>query len=185
MQFAAYDPPSSAGPAVPSPEQIEAEQRREREQAEPVFPLLRQVVPGAFESGAPFLGLYFSAHWCGPCKVFTPLLAQFYERNRAQLEVAFVSFDRTPAQFEEYSATMPWHKIPFEQRDAVEEIAEALKVGGIPCLVVLHPESKRVISYNARGDVQQYLDNGSHLVQLWKTRFGIEDAPAQPPTPDS
>ena len=172
MQFSAYDPPSSnAGPRVPSADEIRQEQEREREQAGAAFPLLKRVLPaGAGAGAAPFLGLYFSAHWCGPCKMFTPLLAQFYAKHRDHLEIAFVSFDRTPEQFEAYSATMPWHRVPFEHRDEAEEISEALKVGGIPCLVVLHPESQTVISYNARGDVQQYLENGEQLVRRWASR---------------
>lgn len=165
----------SGAAAVPTPGQMREEQAQEQKDAKDIIPVVQRVLPeAARESSAPFLGLYFSAHWCGPCKVFTPLLARFYEQNREQLEVAFVSFDRSPAQFEAYSAEMPWHKVPFEHREEAEQIAEALKVGGIPCLVVLHPESKRVISYNARSDVQQYIDNGDQLVSLWKTRFEIE-----------
>ena len=25
------------------------------------------------------IGIYFSAHWCGPCRAFTPNLGKFYE----------------------------------------------------------------------------------------------------------
>ena len=178
MQFSDYTPSQpGAQPAgaVPTAQDLRQQQAAEQADAEAVLPLVQKVLPSELDAtGAPFLGLYFSAHWCGPCKVFTPLLARFYEKYREHLEIAFVSFDRSPDQFAEYSAEMPWHKVPFEYREEVEEIADALKVGGIPCLVILHPDTKRVISYNARGDVQQYLDNGEQLVQLWKSRFGIE-----------
>ena len=39
--------------------------------------------------------LYFSAHWCPPCRGFTPILKDFYEEVEAQgVEIIFVSSDR-------------------------------------------------------------------------------------------
>ena len=29
--------------------------------------------------GKKFVGFYFSAHWCPPCRGFTPVLKDFYE----------------------------------------------------------------------------------------------------------
>ena len=28
---------------------------------------------------APLIGIYFSAHWCPPCRGFTPVLSEFYK----------------------------------------------------------------------------------------------------------
>ena len=41
-----------------------------------------------------FVGIYFSAAWCGPCREFTPLLQKFYEKNKSDLEIIWVSLDR-------------------------------------------------------------------------------------------
>ena len=48
------------------------------------------------------IALYFSAHWCPPCKQFTPVLAELYKKLQASgtdLEIIYVSLDRTPDQF--------------------------------------------------------------------------------------
>jgi len=67
------------------------------------------------------VGLYFSAHWCPPCRGFTPKLADFYQKFRAtngdKLEIVFVSSDRDERQFQNYFDEMPWHAVPFNDRD--------------------------------------------------------------------
>jgi thiol-disulfide isomerase/thioredoxin len=43
------------------------------------------------------VGIYFSAHWCPPCRRFTPELASFHKTLAAQnkpFEVVFVSADK-------------------------------------------------------------------------------------------
>jgi thiol-disulfide isomerase/thioredoxin len=65
------------------------------------------------------VGLYFSAHWCGPCRAFTPMLAQTYDIVRQSgraLEIVFVSSDRDLGSFSEYFNQMPWLALPFENR---------------------------------------------------------------------
>eukprot|EP01052_Picozoa_sp_SAG31_P041140 SAG31_NODE_6156_length_2145_cov_2.099218_3_plen_313_part_00 len=57
------------------------------------------------------VALYFSAHWCPPCRGFTPTLVQTYSALKQQnrdLEVVFISSDRDQAGFNEYLGQMPW-----------------------------------------------------------------------------
>ena len=67
--------------------------------------------------GAQFVGIYFSAHWCPPCRGFTPILGQFYEevnKDGKVFEVIFITSDRDEAAFKEYFSLMPWKAAPFE-----------------------------------------------------------------------
>jgi len=77
---------------------------------------------GSDNSGRRVLGLYFSAHWCPPCRMFNPDLVQFYTNFKAtdrgdQLEIVFVSSDQDKEGFQEYLSEMPWPALPFDDRD--------------------------------------------------------------------
>merc|ERR1719277_1013119 len=52
------------------------------------------------------LGIYFSAHWCQPCRVFTPKLAEWYKGIKGELgdkfEIVFCSGDQTEEEMKSY-----------------------------------------------------------------------------------
>ena len=71
----------------------------------------------AFQDKA-VVGLYFSAHWCPPCRQFTPVLADFHkelQEEDAEFEIVFVSFDRTEGDLKKYIAEAhgDWYNVPF------------------------------------------------------------------------
>ena len=44
------------------------------------------------------IAFYFSAHWCNPCRDFTPILTKFYDvvnKKEKRLEIVFISHDET------------------------------------------------------------------------------------------
>ncbi len=99
--------------------------------------------------------MYFSAHWCPPCRKFTPVLADFYKKvneNGKQLEIVFVSLDNDPDQFKEYYDQMPWLTLPFKDERS-GELSETYECQGIPHLVILNSDSK-VVSLNGRDDIE-------------------------------
>jgi len=99
-----------------------------------------------------YIGIYFSAHWCPPCKGFTPILGTLYETMKEKgknFEVIFASSDKNEAQFNEYYAEMPWLAIPYEDRKRKTDLSQKFNVTGIPCLVILDPDLN-VINSNAR-----------------------------------
>jgi len=98
--------------------------------------------------------LYFSAHWCPPCRGFTPLLAKYYETHKEKFnfEIVFISSDKDANAFNEYWGEMPWLALPFEDRAKKEELAKKYKVSGIPSLIVLNSNAG-LITAGGRGKV--------------------------------
>jgi nucleoredoxin len=105
-------------------------------------------------SGKPF-ALYFSAHWCPPCRGFTPKLADWYKAGlKEKMEIIFVSSDRDEASFNEYFAEMPWLCLPFEQRDAKALLSKMCKCEGIPHLAVFNADCS-VVTLDGRAAVSR------------------------------
>ncbi len=109
------------------------------------------------EINAPVICLYFSAHWCPPCRNFTPVLAKLYNewnKDNKQIEIIFVSSDNDLKSFKEYFETMPWISLPF-QDPKTDTLCDLCDVQGIPMLVVISKEGK-VLNADARGLVTKY-----------------------------
>merc|ERR1712224_1066984 len=101
------------------------------------------------------IGLYFSAHWCPPCRGFTPKLAEYYKDGlKDKMEIVFVSSDRDEAAFNEYSGEMPWLALPYNKRDEKAALSKAFGVNGIPSFVVLNSDGT-VITTEGRGRVEK------------------------------
>lgn len=105
------------------------------------------------------VALYFSAHWCGPCRGFTPQLAAQYKKLTGELgksfEVVFVSSDQDQASFDEYYAEQPWLALPFEARDLKASLSKKYKVQGIPTLVIVDGKTGELITRDGRSAVMQ------------------------------
>jgi len=100
------------------------------------------------------IGLYFSAHWCGPCRKFTPDLVAYYNRvipEHPEFEIIFVSSDKSASEMETYmrETSMPWPAIDFQKIPGKSEIVKYAG-RGIPCLVLIDASGK-VISNSFEG----------------------------------
>jgi nucleoredoxin len=94
-----------------------------------------------------YVGIYFSAHWCGPCRGFTPQLTKTYKKildAGKPFEIVFASSDRDQGAFDEYFKEMPWLAIPYADRDRKTDLSDYFEVQGIPTFVILDPEGKVV-----------------------------------------
>merc|ERR1712003_289491 len=112
------------------------------------------------------IGLYFSAHWCPPCRGFTPKLADFYKNGlNDKMEIFFVSSDRDQKAFDEYFTEMPWKALPFEKREEKATLSDMFEVQGIPSFVVLNNDGT-VITTEGRSKVMSD-PKGESLPQGW------------------
>ncbi|WP_372845294.1 thioredoxin-like domain-containing protein [Pontiella sp.] len=114
------------------------------------------------------IGIYFSAHWCPPCRAFTPELVKFHNKltqDGKPFEIVFVSSDREKAAMYEYmeEMEMPWLALPFGD-DHKGNLAKKYNVSGIPKLVIIDEDGK-LITENGRGDVTQ---KGADAFDDWK-----------------
>lgn len=102
--------------------------------------------------GKEFILLYASAHWCGPCRNFTPMLSQWYQSLGVNkpVEVVFLSADHDANGFRNYFTSMPWLTIDFDE-DSREELMSFIRVTGIPRLCVIDGATGRIIEDNAVG----------------------------------
>jgi nucleoredoxin len=55
------------------------------------------------------VAIYFSAHWCPPCRNFSPILEDFYAEVNdpdKRFEIVYVSSDKDQDQFNVYFESM-------------------------------------------------------------------------------
>ncbi len=113
-----------------------------------------------------YVGLYFSASWCPPCRTFTPKLVEFHKANKDKFEVLLVSADNSEKAKANYMKTymMPWLAVK-HQSIAANLLVKKMGVSGIPFLVILDPDGS-VVTKDGRGDVDSM---GSKAFLKWKS----------------
>jgi len=111
------------------------------------------------------VGFYFSAHWCPPCRQFTPQLVKFRNANQEEFEVVFVSSDNSPKEQMKYmkETKMKWYTLPHRSNEA-NALAKKFNVRGIPSLVIVNPEGETITT---KGTFE-VMNNPQGALQAWK-----------------
>jgi nucleoredoxin len=106
-------------------------------------------VPTGTLADKKIFAFYYSAHWCPPCRAFTPELVKEYKKlseKHPEFELIFVSSDRDEKAMEDY---MDWGKmsypaISYQDRSSARTV-QAMGAQGIPYLVVTDANGKELI----------------------------------------
>lgn len=140
-------------------------------------------------AGKKAVAIYFSAHWCPPCRGFTPKLAEWYTEDlqKKGMEVVFVSSDREESGFKEYFGEMPWLALPYEDRERKAALSKKFKCQGIPHLVILDGEGKKItldgrsaVSKDPKGEKFPWIPvPPKQLLAQMKLKKGSEDVSLQ------
>ena len=131
-----------------------------------------------------YIMVYFSAHWCPPCKIFTPILCKRYTELKEagkNFEIIFASSDKTEEEFNEYYNEMPWMALPFEDRKQKDALAKFYACNGIPNLIVIDAKTGEAINFDGRGALERddfleaypYLPN--YVFNVTESMDGISD----------
>jgi nucleoredoxin len=115
-----------------------------------------EIATGDAIKGKKAVALHFSAHWCPPCRGFTPKLAEWYTKDLKDkgLEVVFISSDRDEKAFDEYYGEQPWLSVPYASREVKANLDKKFKIQGIPSLIILSPDGE-VITKDGRAAVSE------------------------------
>ncbi|NBS14164.1 MAG: hypothetical protein EBT57_05045 [Verrucomicrobia bacterium] len=92
-----------------------------------------------------FTAVYYSAHWCPPCRAFTPKLVEWYNQfhpKHKKFELVFASSDKDEKAMLEYMSEMkmPWPAVKFGEKK--ESGLDKYASDGIPYLVLIDAEGK-------------------------------------------
>lgn len=115
------------------------------------------------------IGLYFSAHWCPPCRAFTPSLVKFRNENADKdFEIIFVSLDKSQSEKKKYirEMDMKWLTIPGASSKEADALAQQFEIRGIPALIVLAPDGT-IVTSNGREDVMM---SSETALRKWKEK---------------
>ncbi len=122
------------------------------------------------------VGIYFSAHWCPPCRKFTPELVKFYnqlQKRNQPFEIVFVSSDKSEKNMYEYmqETKMDWLALPYGSPKK-NTLSAKFSVSGIPTLVIIDAQGQTI----TRTGKQDVAGDNSKTFAKWEKAASKDDS---------
>ena len=121
--------------------------------------------------------LYFSAHWCPPCREFTPLLKSFYEKlPTGSAKIVFVSWDKSDQEFLSYyhQEHGNWFAVNYNSPHR-QAIGQKFGIKGIPSLHLIdNKNGTSCLSPDLlRGQIANSSSNALNSLKRWETAAAV------------
>lgn len=123
------------------------------------------------------IGIYFSGSYCPPCRKFTPILCDVYNQLKSlnkNIEIIFISSDKSIESFNEYYKKMPWLALPYEKRDLKKKLCDQFYIKTIPQLIFIKAKSVpnsnhmdkefEIIHLTGRNLIEENYNNISYII---------------------
>ena len=114
--------------------------------------------PAGQLDGVRYLAIYYSAHWCPPCRAFTPELVEAHKAIKVkhpEFEVIFVSSDKDERAMKGYMTEygMGWPALRFGEKKSLGAARRPEHESGIPNLVFMTANGKELsLSFTPDGN---------------------------------
>ncbi|CAN0307410.1 unnamed protein product [Laminaria digitata] len=111
------------------------------------------------------VGVYVSAGWCPPCRVFSPLLSKWANERRDDVAVVLVSLDKSEKEMRDFAAGKGFVRLPFEPPSGRDNAATSFGVQALPTLVIVNGDTGAVVTTWGRSAISK---NPKGCLDEWK-----------------
>lgn len=113
------------------------------------------------------VAFYFAAHWCPPCRTFTPILASMYRKlmiEAVPIEIVFISWDENVDVMKGHmqESHADWLAVAFEDINS-RNFTRTFNVDRIPHLCIVSKAGEMITSHGTRDVCLK----GTSAVQCW------------------
>lgn len=100
----------------------------------------------------------FWASWCGPCRAAIPKVKELHAQTGDRLNIISVSVDKDEAAWRRamVEEQMPWTQL-LVSKESASVLREAYKLTSIPCLLIIDPEGRIIMSTHNPNVAEDFL----------------------------